>query len=158
MHPGAGDVDAQGLEQVDLCRLCRAVGFGAGQPAVSGHGRDASDDAVVPPQHAGQHGRDGVAHPGEVDPDVLVEDLGVPARRVHRLPVAGAQHGKVDGSELFVHSRGGGRNRRSVGDVERHDEHVPSRHLPKLLVAAGRDRDGAATGCELPDDRFADTA
>jgi hypothetical protein len=67
-------VDAQGLEQVDLCRLGRAVGFGSGQPAVAGDGGDAGDGSAPPLQHPGQHGGDGVAHPGEVDPDVLVED------------------------------------------------------------------------------------
>src|SRR6185437_10488385 len=61
------------------------------------------DVAVVSSQHAGQHGCDGVAHPGEVDPDVLVEDLGVPVLRVHLLPVAGGQYGNVDGAELLVY-------------------------------------------------------
>jgi hypothetical protein len=158
VHPGPGDVHAQGLEQVDLRRFCCSVGFGAGQPAVSGDGCDAGDDAVPAPQHAGQHSRDGVAHPGQVDPDVLVEHLGVPCGRVHLLPVAGGQHGHVDGSEFFAYSYGGGRGRRSVGDVEGHDEHVPSRHLPELLVAASRDRDGASAGCEFPGDRCADAA
>jgi hypothetical protein len=96
--------------------------------------------------------------PGEVDPDVLVEDLGVPVLRVHLLPVAGGQHGKVDGAELLVYSCGGGRDRRSVGDVEWHDEHVPSRYLAELLVTAGRDRDGASAAGEFPGDRCSDSA
>jgi hypothetical protein len=52
-YPGPGDVDAQGLQQVDLCRLGRAAGLGAGQPAVSGYGGDADDDVVMSLQHAG---------------------------------------------------------------------------------------------------------
>src|SRR6185437_3852268 len=111
------EVDAQRLEQVDLGRLGRAVGFGAGQPAVAGDGGDAGDDAVVLLQHAGQHGRDGVAHAGEVDADVLVEDVGVPVRRVHLLPVAGRQHGEVDRAQLLPDSCCSVRDGGGVGDV-----------------------------------------
>ena len=57
-----------------------------------------------------------------------------------------------------MYSCGGGRDRRGVGDVEWHDEHVPSRYLPELLVAAGRDRDGGSAAGEFPGDRCADSA
>jgi len=96
--------------------------------------------------------------PVKVDADVLVEEVGVPVRRVHLLPVAGGQHGKVNRSELFVYSCGGGHDRRDVGDVEWHDEHLSFRHLTELLLAASRDRDGASTGGEFPGDRCADSA
>ena len=113
---------------------------------------------LVPPQHAGQHGRDGVAHAGEVDADVLVEDVGVPVRRVHLLPVAGRQHREVDRAQLLPDSCGSGRDGGGVGDVGGQDEHVPARNVLELLLAAGRDRDGRATAYEFACHGGADSA
>ena len=81
---------------------------------------------LVSPQHPGQDGRDGVAHAGEVDLDVPVEDVGVPVRRVHLLPVARGQHREVDRAQLLADSCGGGRDGGGVGDVGGEDEHVPA--------------------------------
>jgi hypothetical protein len=71
---------------------------------------------------------------GEVDAQRLQEvDLGCLGRSVG-----------LGAGEPAVTGYGGG-----VGDVHGEDEHVPSRHLPKPVFAAGRDRDGGAAACEL---------
>ena len=88
---------------------------------------------------------------------MLVKDLRVPVRRVHLLPIAGGQHGQVDGPEFSGYAQGGGRDRSGIGDVEGYDEHVPSRNLPEPFVPASRDRDGGSTAGEFPGDCCADT-
>ena len=89
---------------------------------------------------------------------MLVEHRSVPVRRVHLLPVARGQHREVDGSELFADSCGGSHDRGSVGDVDGHDKHGPTRHLPKSVFAAGRDRDGSAAAEEFACHGGADSA
>ena len=120
-------MDPQGLEQVDLPRLGRAVCLRSRQPAVAGDGGDTGNDTGALRQHLREHRRDRVAHADQVDLDVLVEGLGVPVLGAHLLPVAGGQDRDVDWSELVLDASCSGLQRRGVGDVSGDREHGVSR-------------------------------
>ena len=96
----------------------------------------------------GKHGRDGVDHSGQVDPDALVEDL-VSQSAGRSLRVAGGQHGKVDGAELGVLAR-----RRPATDAASVTSNGTTSMcpptLPGPLVAVGRIATVPSTAGEFP--------
>ena len=157
LHPGPGEVDAQRLQEVDLGGLGRSVGFCASQPAVAGYGGDAGYGLAPSLQHRGQDRRDGVAHAGEVDLDVAVQDVGVPGRRVHLLPVARGQHREVDRAQLLPDSCCSGRDGGGVVTSAGRASMFPpatswscSLRRAEIATVAPRRRSSRATAAPIP--------
>lgn len=160
VHAPAGDRRPQRLEEIDLGGLRRAVVFGAGQPAVARHRRDAGDRARPPSQHRGQGGGDAVAQAAQVDVEVVVEFSRVPGTPVAAPPVAGSQHDEVEVTESVDHRGVGGRGGSGVGDVTRRGEERVARRdeLVQLLAPPRRDRDARPAPGQLAGERGTDPA
>ena len=90
--PRRADLDAQRLEQVDLPRLGRAVGLGAGDAPVAGDRGDARDDALAALEHLGQHGRRcALLMPTRLTSTWRLKTSVSQSVGAHLLPVAGGQ-------------------------------------------------------------------
>ena len=126
--PAGREVDAQRLEQVELGRLRRAVGLGAGEAAVAGDRRRCRRSAAAAVGSMSAR----TASSAWPMPIRLVwkwpaNSLGVPGLDAGTAPVGRVQHGDVDPAERLAHRAAAAATIAvAVGDVDR-QRHAPRR-------------------------------